>query len=303
MTDAGVVAVVTAAGIATVQDGGRPGYADVGVPVSGALHRSRYLTATALLAGRVDDRMPAIELLAGSLDLRVVETTLLAVVGPAHVQVDGRRSANGTVLQAAAGSRVQVAALGPGPAYAVIAGWRPERTLGSAATDTFSQLGTPPLHAGSRLPGEGAVDADRVGAFHRRRADVAGPIRVVPTRHTGAAAFLERRWAVASVARSGVRLSGGPPDSSGSLPSMPMVPGAIQLTPSGEAIVLGVDGGITGGYPVVCVVATVDLDRLSLVRAGQSVAFRAVDVHEAAGAHAQEMRALLRSLAHPAHLP
>ena len=78
--------------------------------------------------------------------------------------------------------------------------------------------------------------------------------------------------------------------------SAPMVVGAIQLTPSGEAIILGPDGGLTGGYPVVGVVATVDLDRVCLLRPGDRVRFRVVGVDDAALAHGQRAERLGRSL-------
>jgi allophanate hydrolase subunit 2 len=81
-----------------------------------------------------------------------------------------------------------------------------------------------------------------------------------------------------------------------------MVPGAIQLTPGGEAIVLGPDGGLTGGYPVVAVVASVDLDRVSLLALGDEVDFRAIDVEQAATARLAAVTGLRRALAHPADL-
>jgi allophanate hydrolase subunit 2 len=83
---------------------------------------------------------------------------------------------------------------------------------------------------------------------------------------------------------------------------MPMLPGAIQLTPQGEAIVLGRDGGLTGGYPVVGVVATSDLDRLALLRTGDSLSFAVCSHLEAARAYRDTGAALARSLAHPSAL-
>jgi allophanate hydrolase subunit 2 len=297
-----ILAVVDAVGVATVQDGGRPGRAAVGVPVSGALHRARYRTATALVRGSADDHVPAIELLAGDLVLRTTHEVVLAVVGPTRLRIGGHRAAQGTVLLAPAGSAVEVAVVGPGPAYVIIDGWAPTMTLGSAATDTFSRLGGAVLRRGDALTGRRGDGRERVGAFHRLPPDESGPIRVVPTDNPEFPAFVGQRWVVSSTARSGARLTGGRLGGSASIPSMPMVVGAIQQTPSGEAIVLGPDGGLTGGYPVVGVVATVDLDRLSLLQAGQSVAFRSIDVAQAAQAYAACVRALERSMAHPAHL-
>ena len=51
------------------------------------------------------------------------------------------------------------------------------------------------------------------------------------------------------------------------------------------------------------VVATVDLDRLSLLRAGDTVAFRTITVDEGAAARRDQLATVRRSVAHPDHLP
>lgn len=299
-----VLATVRTPGLSTIQDGGRPGFTSVGVPTSGALHGVRYLIATALLSGEPDPRRPAVELLDGTLALDVVASTVLAVVGPAAISVDGRRQAEGTAVRVHAGAAVEVVHAGPGPAYVVLDGWVPPLTLGSAATDTFSRIGGGALHPGDVLRGEPTSrGVTRVGAFHRAIAAPTGPIRVTEAGHRALRAFAHATWTVASVARSGARLVGGPVPASGSVPSMPLVPGAIQVTPSGEAVVLGPDGGLTGGYPVVGVVATVDLDRLSLLRPGDAVTFRTITVDEGAAARRDQVAIVRRAVAHPDHLP
>ena len=298
------LATVTGATLATVQDGGRAGFANVGVPMSGAVHRERYLVATALLEGAPDERCPAIEILSGDVSFLTDRDVLLAVVGPARVDVDDQRAACGTTLLVPGGSRVRVSTEGRGPVYVVVDGWQPEIVLGSASTDTFSRLGGAILRPGYRLVGDALVNGrERIGTFHRALDEGSGPVRVVSTGHRGLRAFAATPWTVTAVARSGVRLAGGPMAAGGSVASAPMVPGAIQLTPGGEPIVLGPDGALTGGYPVVAVVATVDLDRLSLLSIADIVTFRAVEVDEAAAAWAARQRGLLRATAHPDQLP
>jgi allophanate hydrolase subunit 2 len=298
-----VLATVRVPGLATIQDGGRPGFASVGVPTSGAFHRMRYLIATALLSGEPDEHRPAIELLDGTLALDVVTPTVLAVVGPAVLSIDGRPAAGGTAVRVQPGE-VEVVHGGPGPAYVVLDGWQPPLTLGSVSTDTFSRIGGGALRAGDVLVGDTtAVNLTRVGAFHRAISAPTGAIRVTDAGHRALRAFEHATWTVSSVARSGARLIGGPVPASESVPSMPLVPGAIQLTPSGEAVVLGPDGGLTGGYPVVAIVATVDLDRLSLLRPGDSVAFRVIAVAESAAARRDQLATMRRSVAHPDLLP
>jgi allophanate hydrolase subunit 2 len=52
-----------------------------------------------------------------------------------------------------------------------------------------------------------------------------------------------------------------------------MVPGAVQVSPDGSPTVLGVDAPVTGGYPVLAVVADSSFDLLAQVRPGQRLRF------------------------------
>jgi allophanate hydrolase subunit 2 len=74
--------------------------------------------------------------------------------------------------------------------------------------------------------------------------------------------------------RVGMRLVGRPmelrwPDRQ--LPSEGAVRGAIQVPPNGLPVILGPDHPVTGGYPVIGVVADEDIDRVAQVRPGQHV--------------------------------
>lgn len=294
------LATVTSPALATVQDGGRSGWAHLGVPQSGALHRERYLLATALVRGELDPSCPAVEVLAGAFALRAARDLVFGVTGPADVTVDDDAVLAGTAMRAAAGATVRLAWRGPGPAYLTVAGWEAGQVLGSAATDTFSGLGGDPLTTGAVLRGVARTDDHaRVGTFHRRLDPDAGSVRVVAVDDEDASGLVARLWTVQATARSGVRLAGGAVPAAGGMPSRPTLPGAVQLTPAGEPIILGPDGGVTGGYPVPAVVATVDRDRLSLLAVGDPLRFRIVTVAEAVEAwHDHEAR-LRGRLAHP----
>jgi allophanate hydrolase subunit 2 len=65
----------------------------------------------------------------------------------------------------------------------------------------------------------------------------------------------------------------------GDRPSFGVVPGAIQLTPSGQPIVLMPDGGVTGGYAVIAVVASADQPRLGQLVPGAPLRFTRTDRH------------------------
>ncbi|MFN8172324.1 MAG: hypothetical protein U0R65_10705 [Candidatus Nanopelagicales bacterium] len=308
----GQVARVVACGVATVQDGGRPGYARVGVARSGPLHRERYDVAAALLTGRYDGRTPTIELLAGALVVEADRDTTVAVAGPAHCRLHldgaGRRAPAHAVLALRTGERIEVERddrPDAGPVYVAVGGWAPELVLGSATTDTFGRLGGAVVGAGYVLGAGPADDATRVGAFWRPVPPETGPLRVVLAQPPFAG-IVDGTWRVRDVSRSGVRLAAAdgstrPSESvaAAAAPSRPVVAGTVQCTPGGEVIVLGPDGGVTGGYPVAGVVATVDLDRLSLLAADTSVRFLASSVEDAVAAFAERQVRVRRSFGHP----
>ncbi|MFP2912819.1 allophanate hydrolase subunit 2 family protein, partial [Pyxidicoccus sp. 3LFB2] len=71
--------------------------------------------------------------------------------------------------------------------------------------------------------------------------------------------------------------------------SRPMVRGAIQVTLSGEPIVLGPDHPTTGGYPLIAAVIRADWGRLCARRPGAPVRFQAVTPAEAREAWRQHV--------------
>jgi biotin-dependent carboxylase-like uncharacterized protein len=58
-------------------------------------------------------------------------------------------------------------------------------------------------------------------------------------------------------------------------------PGSIQILPNGDAIVLMADAQVTGGYPVIGFVSSVDLYRLSQVSIGQKIKFESISLEKA----------------------
>jgi antagonist of KipI len=60
-----------------------------------------------------------------------------------------------------------------------------------------------------------------------------------------------------------------------------VLPGAIQVLPMGDWIVLGPDAGTMGGYPVAGVVCTADLDRFAHLLPGDGLELVATTVEQA----------------------
>jgi len=60
-----------------------------------------------------------------------------------------------------------------------------------------------------------------------------------------------------------------------------VVPGTIQVTHSGQLIILLADAQTTGGYPRIANVISVDQDKLAQMRPGDSFSFRVISLKEA----------------------
>jgi KipI family sensor histidine kinase inhibitor len=296
---------VVDAGLQTlVQDRGRSGGASLGVAESGALDRAS-MTAANRLVGNPSGAA-VLENAWGGLCLICHGRAVLAVVG-AQVAVT-LATASGVRLPAATEHRLtveegQVLRLGRPRAgmrsyVAVRGGWDVPPVLGSRATDVLSGIGPAPLRKGDRLavgdaaaPGPepasfGAVGgAERAGAADARlpRPGETLRLRVAlgPRDDWFDAAALDRLagqdWTVTPQSnRVGLRLAGAQPLTrilTGELPSEGMVAGAIQVPPSGQPVLFLADHPLTGGYPVIAVVADQDLDVLAQVPPGVRLRF------------------------------
>lgn len=269
--------VVGLSGSALFQDAGRH-HVDSGVPVSGAFDRYAHAAATALVGGVVEHA--SLEVL-GMIEVTVDRPVTCAVTGRASVLVDGRAAASWTALELPEGARVAVRAEGRGY-LSVAGGFQPEPVLGSRSTCLLGPIGPSPVGIGDLLPLAQCCTSETAGDFVRapeRRAAV----RVVPGPHLQAASGAVR---ILEVSRIGVRITAGPVQGAASparsdLPSLGVLPGALQVLPSGDWMLLGPDAGTMGGYPVAGVVATADVGAWAHVRVGEVVHLEAIDAGDA----------------------
>ena len=271
--------------LATVQDAGRPGHGSLGVSVSGALDRAALRTANRLVGN--PEGAAGLEITAGGFEATALADVWIAVAGAwGELTIDGRGIDHGAAQLWRRGERLRMGWFTAGVrAYlAVRGGIEARRVLGSAATDTLAGLGPEPLRADAVLSG-GALAVDEIPAsdlapWSPPPADLV--VRLVPgpredafTPASGTALF-EATWTVGAAAdRVGMRLEGPRLDrtDAGELPSEGMVPGAIQVPPSGSPTILLADGPVTGGYPVIATVLDADLDLLAQAGPGATIRF------------------------------
>ncbi|MGV9308316.1 5-oxoprolinase subunit C family protein [Nonomuraea sp. NPDC003727] len=274
---------------ATVQDLGRPGYAHLGVPRSGAADAAGLRLANRLVGN--PESSAGLELTFGGARLRFLSGAWIAVTGAAcPLTVVSGAGAHGMAvpfwLPPGAELRVGAPAAGLRTYVAVRGGIDVEPVLGSRSTDSLSGLGPEPLRAGTRLPVGATGALAPIRADHASAGALPPPVlRVLAGPRDdwfapGALAGLcARPYEVTQDSnRVGVRLRGTALEWArrGELPSEGVVTGAIQVPPSGQPIVFLADHPPTGGYPVIGVVLDADLPVAAQARPGDGLTFRLV---------------------------
>jgi 5-oxoprolinase (ATP-hydrolysing) subunit C len=290
----------------TVQDEGRPGHREWGVPLGGAFDRGSAELANALVGNPPGCAVLEFTLFGGSYEADCGMALALAGA-PMEARILGLNSAEQILripssFSLRAGERLSLGRnlAGARTYLAVKSGWQTKVQLGSRSTEQR-------LQSGDILPAKpGTIPARRLGE-PRWQSPADEPFRIITgpdgPAHTGLdhPFWSARRFRVGSRSnRIGLRLEGEPVtlvSPPGRL-STPVAPGAIQVA-GGQLIILGVACGTMGGYPHVAHVISADLDRLGQIKPGNTVTFRLVSLEEArsldlAACHAR--RGLLRRL-------
>jgi biotin-dependent carboxylase-like uncharacterized protein len=286
-----MLTVIEPGALCTVQDDGRPGFAAVGVGRSGSADQVSFSLANRLLGNAPG--AAALELTLGGCALRADDAVTIAVTGaPCPMLVDGRSVDPNRAHLLGAGSVLEIGTPTTGlrSYLAVRGGISVPPVLGSRSYDQLADLGPPPVRAGDRLP---------VGPHPARAlpaADVV-PLLDVPESPTlqvfpgprvgvlGPDSFdrlLASEYTLTPACdRVALRLSGPPPVAAGPggaarlAASEGMVTGAIQIPPDGQPVLFLADHPVSGGYPVLAVVAAADIALAAQLRPGQRMQFAA----------------------------
>ena len=271
-----------------VQDRGRRGRAHEGIARAGAFdHRSASL-ANRLLGN--DPDAAVLEALLGSCTFDVTQPTTVAITGALlPVLVNGLDASPNHVLELRPGERLELGSPTDGlRAYLGLRGGIDAPVvLGSRSYDSLGRIGPPPLAVGDVVrPGPSAPGAAWFEPVPVRPRPAVPTIDIVEgPRHDWLSAqarvdLTRADWIVEPASdRTGVRLRGDVltralEREGRELATEAMIPGAIQLPPNGQPIILGPDCGPTGGYPVVGVVRERSMSDLAQLRPGQHVRLR-----------------------------
>lgn len=272
-----MIEVVEPGPLASIQDLGRPGWAALGVPRSGAFDRGAARLANRLVGNDVAAAL--IEVTLGGLAVRAVDAVTVALTG---ALCPGPDWGSAVTMRPGAVLRLGVPVHGLRSYLAVRGGVSVAEELGSRSADLLSGIGPARLRRGQLLEvgpapraapsGVAAAPSEFVPALAAHpgpRVDWFGPDAL---QRLGAQQWLVR----AQSDRVGVRLDGAalPRARTGELPSEPTLPGAVQVPADGRPTIFGPDAPVTGGYPVIAVLTAAALDAAAQVRPGDIVRFR-----------------------------
>jgi len=285
------IEITRAGALTTLQDLGRPGYAYLGVPRSGALDQAAHRLANHLVGNNPD--AATLEATVSGLTLRALAPIVVAVCGAvAPVRVDGRPAPWSAPIALQTGQTLDVgtATQGVRNYIAIAGGITVAPVLGSRSTDLLSGLGSKGrLRDGDLLPiGKAAgppQPADTYPVTVAAAADPGSMIELPIVLGPRPAAFPESAWQLLTMReftvsptsnRIALRLDGPalPRTGADTIASEGAVLGAIQVPADGHPIIFLADHPPTGGYPVIGVLPAAALGPAAQAPPGTRIRFR-----------------------------
>ena len=281
----------------TVQDLGRDGFGPIGVSASGAADSISLRIGNRLVGNPEGAAALEMTLLGGA--FRFDRAEVIAVTGADFgPSLDGVALPMWTSIEIREGQTVK---FGPSRSGArvylcVQGGIAVELFLRSASTHVLSGLGG---FEGRALRKGDRVEVGAANSFFRKRSlsakalESLGPRKVIRiTDGPQSDWFAESSWktfcenafrVTEQSNRMGIRLEGPPIslDTSREMITEGVSLGAIQVTPSGQPIILFVEQQTTGGYPKIANVISADLHSLGQLRPRDEIRFERIEMSEA----------------------
>ena len=295
-----ILEVIQPGPLTTVQDVGRYGYQQYGVPPSGALDNFAFRIGN-LLAGN-DESAASLEITLFGCRLRVLRETTVAVTGAdLGAALNCNPFPTWQTVTAKSGDVLSFPRINSGcRAYlALTGGLDVPLVMGSAATCVRAGIGGlegRPLRRGDILHAAAAALTERKLVIPKEYLPVYGSqlelrVRLGPQDDyftgEGIKTFLHSDYAVSAQSdRMGYRLDGPPIKHKGKadIVSDGVPSGAVQVPGDGRPIVLLADRQTTGGYTKIATVISADIPKIAQAMPGNRVRFRQVSEDEASAA-------------------
>ncbi|RIW35067.1 biotin-dependent carboxyltransferase [Bacillus salacetis] len=284
--------------LTTIQDGGRIGYRDIGMPVSGPMDELAFRMAN-LLVGNAEGEA-AVEITLQGPVLQFTSQAIIAICGAdLNPSINDEPVSSNKPLQVRRGDvlRFGVAERGLRAYISFKGGMQVSKQLGSSSTNTLAKIGGyagRPLKAGDKInlnteePGGSTIPwslSPSLFSYLGKK-----EVRVIKstqwdwfTEETQIS-FLSKEFMITPESdRMGYRLSGPPlrMKYSQELLTEGITKGTVQVPASGQPIVLMADSQPTGGYPKISNIITADLPVIAQKKPHETVTFKEVTLEDA----------------------
>ena len=287
--DLPLIRIINSGNLSTLQ---AFGFSDFGIPESGFQDKISAQLANWLVGNKRFNTL--IESYANYFEFEVINDCSMGVQGAcSEIRINGQSVSLDQGHHLTVNDRIQLFNNTHGAILylAMTGGFTGTEVLGSTATDITNGLGglnglplvSQDILKGSKFNTPRQTRSIPEGLLSRRYFSknvtvhvIAGPEAYLFTKEVIDNFYSHAFVLSAEISRVGYRLTGHPIHAdSYNIPSKTVLPGTIQIPPSGDPIILMADGPVTGGYPRMGVVAKVDQPILAQLRSGGRVRFLA----------------------------
>lgn len=285
---------VVSSKLASIQDLGRYGYEHIGMGNNGAVDTYAYLLGSVMVGNKIPK--PSIEITAFDFSMTVNEDIIVCVTGaPANITIDSQSTQQWKTIRIQAGSILKISNITKGLRVylSIEGGIDVSEVLGSSSEDKQAGIGSP-IQKGQRISLKES-DGVPIGVNHRLSPSLVPnygspwKIRVcdgpdVEIFRQQLNQFLNTIYTVSPASNHiGIRLDGEPLEDHNPKYTLSkgVGIGAIEIIPTGSPIVLHRGRGVTAGYPIIGVVASVDLGMIGQARPGDTVFFEHISIEMA----------------------
>ncbi|MCP4720163.1 MAG: biotin-dependent carboxyltransferase family protein [Desulfobacteraceae bacterium] len=288
------IKIITPGGYSTIQDRGRFGFQNMGVPVSGVLDHFAFDAAN-LLVGN-SDNTPVMELTVMGPSIEILKKMDIALTGAKMgITVNNIPVAQWQSLRVNPGDMVAIGQVQSGcrAYFAVSGGFDVPEVMGSFSTYVGAGIGG---FQGRPLKAEDVLKSCDTPLLNTQRVLPEKDIPVHPTHVTlrailgpqddyfdaGIQTFFKSEYMVTAKAdRMGYRLMGETipirDDMPKSIISEPSIPGSIQVPADEQPIILLVEQTV-GGYAKIATIISSDLGRVAQTTPGDMIRFEKIDL-------------------------
>ncbi len=277
--------------LSTIQDLGRFGYGDIGISQSGAMDEEAFLWANKLLQNHPNSNM--LEITYGNVELISFTQSIFCITGAsAPLYLNKQKINSYQCYKIDKGDRIKIGFVQKGVRlyFAIKDGFLEAKELNSASVSVKEQIKSP-LKNGDKLFCKKSTSTilsylkkEYIPKYSNHlRARVTLGYEYQEFSKEALSRFFQTNFIIKSHNRMGYFLSSPTPIQSQNIEiiSNPISFGAIQITKSGEPIILLKERQSIGGYPKIGSVLPIDCFRLSQLKEGDSISFEPISLQEA----------------------